>query len=361
MTHALRTNLPDTDSVRTRCHGGLVLDSWLQQTDDVDATNRVYDKARTGINNAAGSDFYKFTLHRWQRFASSLPSARLYKCAYLSRAIIGFGDKNVLETGITLHHSYGVPYLPGTALKGLCAHYAHQVWGTERGADEWRVGGGSHNTLFGSSDEGGLITFLDGWMAATANPIHDEILTPHNMEYYSGRRESPSPFEDPVPVRWLSVAAPFHICIAKRDTRLPDDWMDAAEELLRDSLQDWGIGAKTSSGYGRLELKVAEATKETPGPATAGKPAQENVTPSGELKANEVLNVVCVKKAGNDWRLTVKNRQLSGMPQQLKLSDITKQNPPKWLKKKLKVGFEFRIKVTELASVWAAVTVEILK
>ena len=36
-----------------------------------------------------------------------------------SRLIIGLGGKGTLKMGITLHHLYGFPYIPGSALKGL--------------------------------------------------------------------------------------------------------------------------------------------------------------------------------------------------------------------------------------------------
>ncbi len=41
----------------------------------------------------------------------------------MGRMVIGLGGENVLETGITLHHTYGTPLIPGTALKGLASHY----------------------------------------------------------------------------------------------------------------------------------------------------------------------------------------------------------------------------------------------
>ena len=34
------------------------------------------------------------------------------------RLVIGLGGENVLETGLTLSHTYGTPMIPGTALKG---------------------------------------------------------------------------------------------------------------------------------------------------------------------------------------------------------------------------------------------------
>ncbi|MBU1432661.1 type III-B CRISPR module RAMP protein Cmr6, partial [Myxococcota bacterium] len=43
------------------------------------------------------------------------------------RMIIGLGQKGVLEAGITLDHTWGVPFLPGSALKGLAARAAMQL------------------------------------------------------------------------------------------------------------------------------------------------------------------------------------------------------------------------------------------
>ncbi|MEO0168684.1 MAG: type III-B CRISPR module RAMP protein Cmr6, partial [candidate division WOR-3 bacterium] len=39
------------------------------------------------------------------------------KTAY--RLVVGLGSTHVLETSLTLHHIFGIPYIPGTALKGV--------------------------------------------------------------------------------------------------------------------------------------------------------------------------------------------------------------------------------------------------
>jgi CRISPR-associated protein Cmr6 len=41
-----------------------------------------------------------------------------------SRLSLGFGNTTPLETGLTLHRLYGLPYLPGSALKGICRAWA---------------------------------------------------------------------------------------------------------------------------------------------------------------------------------------------------------------------------------------------
>ncbi|MCM8809920.1 MAG: type III-B CRISPR module RAMP protein Cmr6, partial [Candidatus Omnitrophica bacterium] len=37
-----------------------------------------------------------------------------------SRLIVGLGSSHALETSLTLHHIYGIPYIPASALKGVC-------------------------------------------------------------------------------------------------------------------------------------------------------------------------------------------------------------------------------------------------
>src|SRR5258708_17092035 len=39
------------------------------------------------------------------------------------RMVVGLGGETVLETDIALHHLYGIPYIPGSALKGLTRAY----------------------------------------------------------------------------------------------------------------------------------------------------------------------------------------------------------------------------------------------
>lgn len=40
-----------------------------------------------------------------------------------SRLLVGLGNAHVKETHLNLHHTYGVPYIPGSSLKGICRHY----------------------------------------------------------------------------------------------------------------------------------------------------------------------------------------------------------------------------------------------
>ena len=45
------------------------------------------------------------------------------------RFVVGLGAAHVLETGITLHRLFGLPIVPGSALKGAARAYAKLVEG----------------------------------------------------------------------------------------------------------------------------------------------------------------------------------------------------------------------------------------
>lgn len=176
------------------------------------------------------------------------------------RMVIGLGGENVLETGITLHHTYGTPLIPGTALKGLASHFCDQVWGARddgQGFKRWRegeAGGEYHKTIFGTTEDSGHIIFHDAWVTpeTLANSLQPDVMTPHHGEYYSGVG-APTDFDDPNPITFLSVVGTFHIAVScDVSGEEGQKWAKLAFDLLAEALKEWGIGGKTNAGYGRL-------------------------------------------------------------------------------------------------------------
>ena len=181
------------------------------------------------------------------------------------RLIIGLGGENVLETGLTLNHTYGTPMIPGTALKGLAAHYCHKAWGE---ADErFKIGGEYHRAIFGTTEYSGHIIFHDAWITPDSliGSLQPDVMTPHHGDYYSDEKglTPPTDFDDPNPVTFLSVVGTFLIAVSC-DVPEPvgDEWADRVFELLSDALREWGIGGKTNAGYGRLILENPDEMSE---------------------------------------------------------------------------------------------------
>jgi len=200
------------------------------------------------------------------------PKAEGFFCTK-GRMVIGLGGENVLETGITLHHTYGTPLIPGTALKGLASHYCDQVWGERdqgQGFKRWikgENGGEYHKAIFGTTEDSGHIIFHDAWVTpeTIAMSLQPDVMTPHHGDYYSGEA-APTDFDDPNPVTFLSVVGTFHIAVS---CDVPGEegqnWAKLAFDLLSEALREWGIGGKTNAGYGRL---VLENLGEVDGPSS---------------------------------------------------------------------------------------------
>lgn len=247
-------------------HAGLVLQRYLR---DAYENSETFRTARTAVQRSAQAALdHALAVYRpaYARWAVTLPPPHVTGLFEVQgRLIVGLGGEHVLETGLTLHHTYGLPLIPGTALKGLAAHYCDQVWGRRDGGQRYRNadGGDYYHVLFGRTDEGGLIVFHDAWFDPDAlterTGLVPDVLTPHHGAYYSGQPVMPTDFDDPNPVAFLSVAGRFRVAVSARTPAEGAAWAKLAFDLLSEALSAWGVGGKTSSGYGRLKPVVAGA------------------------------------------------------------------------------------------------------
>ena len=143
-------------------NAGLLLDFYLPETGDEGKARRALFKRAADATKAC-VDIYRAAFDRWQREVEHEP-----KTVHVAgRLIVGLGAGTVLEIGITLHHTYGVPVIPGSALKGLAAAYCAKVWGeTGETCETYRREpvGASYRALFGTGDDSGCIVFHDAWI-----------------------------------------------------------------------------------------------------------------------------------------------------------------------------------------------------
>jgi CRISPR-associated protein Cmr6 len=253
-------------------HPGLLLQRYLCENATGEGGNPEEKRAilQAAINAAGNPDvraLYEVAFERWQKSLPELTAANDLQTA--SRLIVGLGSENVLETGITLHHTYGMPVLPGSALKGLAAHYCDWFWGQRDLGEEadiqnkrWRRGWREkdheyHNLLFGTTDESGCIISHDGWFVPDSDPqpLKLDVMTPHHLNWLDGS-VAPTDFDSPTPVPFLSVAGKFYVAVSwcGPTSDKSRNWTEFALSLLRDALFHWGIGGKTTSGYGRLAV-----------------------------------------------------------------------------------------------------------
>jgi len=261
----IRESFPAIEPRNLRTHVGLWIDKML--VDEVPSSAVAGPHLRK-IDSAPIPDGYELA-YRARRTALEAMAERgeslVFEAKASSRLVVGLGAKGVLEMGLTLDHTWGTPYIPGSALKGLCAAAAHQLtkdakWhkptkGWPEAAPEKGTEATDFQFLFGSTANAGIVTFHDAWWipVGTTLPIHMDIMTVHHPNYYQspsvGAKDAPSDFDEPVPVPFLSTSGTFLVALEG-----PDDWCKAAFQLLEAGLRELGIGAKTSSGYGRVTL-----------------------------------------------------------------------------------------------------------
>jgi CRISPR type III-B/RAMP module RAMP protein Cmr6 len=198
---------------------------------------------------------------------------RFYSLPVQGRLAAGLGNASVLENGMSLNHTYGLPYLPGTGLKGMASAMAHlgldaESW--QRGKEEngkWTRQGTDHKVLFGTMDTGaedaaaGIVIFHDAWwdpapdkIPAKRLPFEPDVMTPHHQKYNLDGADWPNDWESPIPVPYMTVSGTFRLALTG-----PSEWVEAAFEILKMAFQHLGFGAKTQIGYGRGDLDRHES------------------------------------------------------------------------------------------------------
>lgn len=278
-------------------HPGLLLQRYLHEsaTGDIgkpEHKRQVLDASIDSAMNTESQALYRAAYSRWKRELDRMELTAANDLQTQGRLIVGLGSENVLETGIRLHHTYGMPILPGSALKGLAAHYCDQVWGPtdkrfkkptkaeDEGYRKFLAGKGPkanednfHRLLFGNTDDNGCITFHDAWYIpdSSPRPLVLDVMTPHHPKWLDGS-VPPTDFDSPVPVPFLSVSGRFRVAVSWHGpaSDKANNWTELARSLLCDALKDWGVGGKTSSGYGRLI--EPETTRVTPPPVGPANP-----------------------------------------------------------------------------------------
>ena len=200
-------------------------------------------------------------IRRRRLFASLEPegSALCKEATTEGRMIIGLGQKGPTEAGLALEHTWGVPMIPGSALKGLTAAAAHQIladpsWHKSQGDKNER--GSSLAKLAGNLAHIGEVIFHDAWWIPEGDtlPIHCDVMTVHHQEYYKEGAVPPSDMDSPIPVPFASVTGKYLVVVEKSSPKVTAELLDAALYILKVGLEHLGIGAKTNAGYGRMTL-----------------------------------------------------------------------------------------------------------
>lgn len=245
-------------------HAGLMLergfDTWTTDNNQYNKQKQTFYNDLLEINP---SELYKQAFIRWERYLKENPErCQTWPGLIVGRLYLGLGEANPLESAVTLHHSYGVPFIPGSAIKGVLHHALVQQYAKsyDEKKRQYHLEANEQavvDTLFGrepnpeirdDSGEAGFVIFNDAWWIPEGKkPLVKEIVTVHHEKYY--RQEGPATdFDSPNPNPQIAIQGSFLFSVMGEQA-----WAKFAIKLIQQVLQHKGIGAKTSSGYGYFQ------------------------------------------------------------------------------------------------------------
>lgn len=99
--------------------------AWNRRVGNTDKKQKLWRSIESNIFRtlAASRKAHRGVMERRARYFRGNDAAVSMQMTLRSRLAIGLGGSNVMENGITLHRIFGFPVIPGSAIKGVCAHW----------------------------------------------------------------------------------------------------------------------------------------------------------------------------------------------------------------------------------------------
>jgi CRISPR-associated protein Cmr6 len=174
-----------------------------------------------------------------------------------SRLVVGLGAGSVYEVSLALHPLYGFPYSPASAVKGVVrsAAIAEDFGGQEEEALKDPL----FRLVFGAEGCRGVVRFFDAYPLQPPTVIRD-VMNPHYAPYYQSEGEMPpGDYYNPNPVFFGCVerGTLFVLYLAFSKETIQDVGskpLDKALLWLEQAFSLYGMGAKTSAGYGLIKV-----------------------------------------------------------------------------------------------------------
>ncbi len=258
---------------------------------------------------------------RQRALAATVPSCQLLwlEAEAVAPFTTGLGNEHPLENGFAFLNPYGLPYLPGSGVKGVLRQAARELasgaWGDAKGWSEsarYQVRINDKQSIKLSMIEAlcgretpsgesehvrGALSFWDVIPQIAGDSLMVEIMTPHQSHYYQQKREcksgdsvSPHDSGQPNPIYFLTVPpgsrfAFYVTCDLTFLRRLAPDlaenscWKSLLTDAFEHAFQWLGFGAKTAVGYGALR-RAKHGSKTSEDTTSAG----EETWPSATLE-----------------------------------------------------------------------------
>lgn len=200
------------------------------------------------------------------------------------RLAINLADSLIQNAGICLDRLFGLPFVPGSAIKGVCRHAALEEV-KSAGSTDQAVLFTQFRAVFGTADndfthgelrrfrpllqgraenQKGAVAFLPAYPVNDARIVVD-LTNVHYPLYYGGdkKRGIPAGLQEslseekpqPNPFPAVEAGAQFAFCLVLNGINNDLSLLAAAHRWLETALTVHGLGAKTASGYGWFSLQ----------------------------------------------------------------------------------------------------------
>jgi CRISPR type III-B/RAMP module RAMP protein Cmr6 len=230
------------------------------------------------------------------------------------RLAINLADGLLQNAGICLDRLFGLPYIPGSAVKGVCRHAALAELKAAKGAERERLFS-LFRRVFGTADndyakgdlkpfrplladlpenQRGAVVFLPAHPVDDAKVVVD-LTNVHYPAYYSGDRKANAPpgkagllaeeRPQPNPFPAVESGARFAFILVLNGPNTDASLLPACERWLKEALTVRGLGAKTSAGYGWFSLDDAAKQEILAEESAAAERAAEALDREAEARA----------------------------------------------------------------------------
>jgi CRISPR-associated protein Cmr6 len=187
------------------------------------------------------------------------------------RLVSGLGIAHPFETGFVFDHVYGMPYLPGSSVKGAARAWAEEfgwdysecevIFGPDSHPPDWQPDRNNRKRPLIPAQ--GHVVFFDAYPTEWPE-LEVDILNPHYKDYYEGK-QPPADWLNPEPTYFLTVKAdqPWEFvvgvapeseemkaAIAKAGIQSQQELLKFAEQAVSGAATELGMGGKTAVGYG---------------------------------------------------------------------------------------------------------------
>ena len=248
------------DTVAAGHHAGLKLQHGLEKNDEGGKNAHRTNVTGTVISGTRERNAYSVAFSRFSNLMSKAHVIRV-EAELLGPLAASLGVASPTENGLALLHTYGVPTIPASSIKGAFRRALLHVGPALTSEQREFLVGSERTEQTGRSERSaaaGRLIFHDAWYdpsSVAGKPLQPDIMAPHHSGYYQTKGEkAPADFEDPIPVGFVSVRRGTRFVFYIECPTLDGAWHSFIKSALTNTLTELGLGAKTNAGYGYFKV-----------------------------------------------------------------------------------------------------------